>query len=564
MIKHDVIIVGGGLAGLRAAVGLSSRYDVAVVSKVHPVRSHSGAAQGGVNAALGNAPEGRDDTPERHAFDTIKGSDYLADQSAVIEMCRMAPEMIYQFERWGAPFSRLPDGTIAQRPFGGGGFPRTCYAADRTGHLMLHTLYEQALKRQVKVYDERVVTRLVVDGDRCHGLVAFDLKTGRFEGFTSRFCLFATGGYGRIYRNSTNALINTGSGVGTALMAGVPAKDLEFVQFHPTSQFGTNILITEGARGEGGHLLNNQGRRFMEDYASTAMELAPRDIVARAISTEISQGRGFEGGYVHLDLRHLGKDKINKRLPGIRQISIDFGAVDPITDPIPVQPGQHYSMGGIDTDVSGQTQVENFYAAGESACVSVHGANRLGGNSLLDTIVFGHLAAEAISDRASRFDFQPSATAVEDAVRDQIGRVERLLQRNSGARHDQIRDQLRTVCMENVGIFRNREKLAQAVDQIVSLKERYRQVSLSTSPGPFNFELVNVLELESQLYLAEITARGALARQESRGSHFRTDYPNRNDERWLRHTLARLDGDEVVLSYSDVDVSHHEPQERTY
>ena len=564
MIKHDVIVVGGGLAGLRAAVGLSSRYDVAVVSKVHPVRSHSGAAQGGVNAALGNAPEGRDDSPERHAFDTIKGSDYLADQSAVIEMCRMAPEMIYQFERWGAPFSRLPDGTIAQRPFGGGGFPRTCYAADRTGHLMLHTLYEQTLKRRVKVYEERVVTRVVVDGDRCHGLVAFNLKTGRFEGLTSRFCLFATGGYGRIYRNSTNALINTGSGVGTALMAGIPAKDLEFVQFHPTSQFGTNILITEGARGEGGHLLNNQGRRFMEDYAPNSMELAPRDIVARAISTEINQGRGFEDGYVHLDLRHLGKDKINKRLPGIRQISIDFGDVDPITEPIPVQPGQHYSMGGIDTDVSGKTEVENFYAAGESACVSVHGANRLGGNSLLDTVVFGHLAAEAISARASEFNFQPSETLVEDAVRDQIGRVEQLLERKSEVRHDQIRDRLRTVCMENVGIFRDQGKLAEAVDRIVALKERYRQVSLATAPGPFNFELVNVLELESQLYLAEITARGALARRESRGSHFRTDYPDRDDERWLRHTVARLEGDAVVLSYSDVDVSHHEPQERTY
>jgi succinate dehydrogenase flavoprotein subunit len=564
MIKHDVIVVGGGLAGLRAAVGLSSRYDVAVVSKVHPVRSHSGAAQGGVNAALGNAPEGREDSPERHAFDTIKGSDYLADQSAVIEMCRMAPEMIYQFERWGAPFSRLPDGTIAQRPFGGGGFPRTCYAADRTGHLMLHTLYEQTLKRRVKVYEERVVTRVVVDGDRCHGLVAFNLKTGRFEGLTSRFCLFATGGYGRIYRNSTNALINTGSGIGTALMAGIPAKDLEFVQFHPTSQFGTNILITEGARGEGGHLLNNQGRRFMEDYAPNSMELAPRDIVARAISTEINQGRGFEGGYVHLDLRHLGKDKINKRLPGIRQISIDFGAVDPITDPIPVQPGQHYSMGGIDTDVNGKTEVKNFYAAGECACVSVHGANRLGGNSLLDTVVFGHLAGEAISARGSQFTFQPSRALVEDAVRGQVGRVERLLQQKSGVRHDQIRDRLRTVCMENVGIFRDQGKLAEAVDRIVALKEQYREVSLVTPPGRFNFELVNVLELESQLYLAEITARGALARQESRGSHFRTDYPERDDEQWLRHTVARLEGDGVVLSYSDVDVSHHEPQERTY
>ena len=564
MIKHDVIVVGGGLAGLRAAVGLASRYDVAVVSKVHPVRSHSVAAQGGVNAALGNAPEGRDDSPEQHAFDTIKGSDYLADQSSVIEMCRIAPEMIYEFERWGAPFSRLADGTIAQRPFGGGGFPRTCYAADRTGHLMLHTLYEQTLKRRVKVYDERVVTRLVVEGGRSHGLVAFNLKTGRFEGLMSRFCLFATGGYGRIYRNSTNALINTGSGVGTALMAGIPAKDLEFVQFHPTSQFGTNILITEGARGEGGHLLNNQGRRFMEDYAATAMELAPRDIVARAISTEINQGRGFQGGYVHLDLRHLGKEKINKRLPGIRQISIEFGGVDPIEEPIPVQPGQHYSMGGIDTDVTGKTEVENFYAAGESACVSVHGANRLGGNSLLDTVVFGHLAAEAISARQSEFQFQPSQKLLEDAVRAQTGKVEELLRRESGIRHDQIRDRLRDVCMQKVGIFRNQSDLAEAVERIVRLKEQYREVSLATPPGPFNFELVNVLDLESQLHLAEITARGALARQESRGSHYRTDYPTRDDERWLRHTIARLEGDTVVLSHSDVDVSHHEPKERTY
>jgi succinate dehydrogenase / fumarate reductase flavoprotein subunit len=564
MIRHDVIVVGGGLAGLRAAVGLSSRYDVAVVSKVHPVRSHSVAAQGGVNAALGNAHEGRDDSPERHAFDTIKGSDYLADQSAVIEMCRMAPQMIYEFERWGAPFSRLPDGTIAQRPFGGGGFPRTCYAADRTGHLMLHTLYEQIVKRRAKVYDERVVTRVVVESGRCHGLVAFNLKTGRFEGLASRFCLFATGGYGRIYRNSTNALINTGSGVGTALMAGIPAKDLEFVQFHPTSQFGTNILITEGARGEGGHLLNNQGRRFMQDYAPNSMELAPRDIVARAISTEINQGRGFEGGYVHLDLRHLGKDKISKRLPGIRQISIDFGGVDPITEPMPVQPCQHYSMGGIDTDASGKTEVENFYAAGECACVSVHGANRLGGNSLLDTVVFGHLAAQAISARGGEFDFQPSEKLVQDALRGQEGRAEQLLQLKSGVRYARIRDRLRTVCMENVGIFRDRAKLAEAVDRIVKLKELYREVSLLTSPGPFNSELVNVLELESQLHLAEITARGALARQESRGSHYRTDYPKRDDANWLRHTVARLDGDAVVLSYSDVDVSHHQPQARTY
>ncbi len=564
MIEHDVLVVGGGLAGLRAAVGLCQQYNVAVVSRVHPVRSHSGAAQGGVNAALGNAPEGRDDSPERHAFDTVKGSDYLADQSAVVEMCRMAPEAINEFEHWGAPFSRLPDGRIAQRPFGGGGFPRTCYAADRTGHLLLHTLYEQIVKHRVRVYDERVVTRIAVDDGQYHGLVLLNLKTGRFEGLASKFCVFATGGYGRAYRNSTNALINTGSGIGAALRAGIALKDLEFVQFHPTTQFGTNILITEGARGEGGHLLNNQGQRFMDQYASSAMELAPRDIVARAIQTEINQGRGFEGGYVHLDLRHLGKQLICKRLPGIRQISIDFGGVDPVDEPIPVQPGQHYSMGGIDTDVTGRTNVPNFYAAGECACVSVHGANRLGGNSLLDTIVFGRLAAEAIAGRFADFDRKPDTSLVEAGVRSQIERVERLSGRGDGVPHYEIRDRLRTLCTEKVGIFRNREDLAEAVRQIGLLRRQYRDVTLKTAPGPFNLEIVNLLELESLLSLAEITARGALARQESRGSHSRTDFPDRNDAEWLSHSIARMEGDEVVLSYADVDVSRYEPQQRTY
>ena len=564
MNKHDVIVVGGGLAGLRAAVGLCRQCNVAVVSKVHPVRSHSGAAQGGINAALGNAPDGHDDSPERHAFDTIKGSDYLADQSAAVRMCELAPEMIYEYERWGAPFSRQPDGTIAQRPFGGGGFPRTCYAADQTGNVLLHTLYEQLVKRQVPVYDEWIVTEIVVQDGQYRGLVALNLKTGRFEGLTSRFCVLATGGYGRIYRNSTNALINTGSGVGAALLAGIAVKDLEFVQFHPTSQFGTNILITEGARGEGGHLLNNQGRRFMEDYAPKAMELAPRDIVARAIHTEIGQGRGFDGGYVHLDLRHLGKKTIAGRLPGIRQISIDFGGVDPVDEPIPVQPGQHYSMGGIDTDVTGVTSVPNVYTAGECACVSVHGANRLGGNSLLDTIVFGRLAAEAVVDRLPESDLEPSEKLVAECVRQWVARAEQLLRSDRGVPHYVIRDQLRAVCMDKVGIFRCREELAQAVEMIGQLREQYEDVSLRTPPGPFNFEIVDVLELKSQLYLGEIIARGALAREESRGSHYRTDFPQRNDADWLQHTITKLVDGEVVFSHADVDVSLYEPKERTY
>jgi succinate dehydrogenase / fumarate reductase flavoprotein subunit len=564
MNEHDVLVVGGGLAGLRAAIGLAEKWDVAVVSKVHPVRSHSGAAQGGINAALGNAPDGRDDSPERHARDTIKGSDYLADQSAVLTMCELAPEMIVEMEHWGAPFSRLDDGKIAQRPFGGGGFPRTCYSADRTGHVILQTLYEQAVARGVRVYDERVVTKLVVEDGRCHGLVVYDLRTGRFEALGAKYSVLATGGFGRIYRKSTNALINVGSGIGAALAAGVPVKDMEFIQFHPTTMRGMNILITEGARGEGGYLLNRHGERFMEGYAPSMMELAPRDIVARAIQTEVNEGRGFEGGFVHLDLRHLGRERILKRLPSIREIAIDFGDVDPIEDPLPIQPGQHYSMGGIDTDVNGKTRVDNLYAAGECACVSVHGANRLGGNSLLDTVVFGRLVAESINARDDASALAPSQAVLGAQLADEIGKVERLLARPDGIPHYEVRDALRTVITDKVGIFRQHEDLAEAAVRIAELREQYQRVGCRTAPGPYQSEIVNVLDLESLIDLGDIVVRGALARQESRGSHSRTDFPERDDTHWLKHTMAeRVDGS-INLSYSEVDISHYEPKERTY
>lgn len=566
--EHDVIIVGGGLAGLRAAVGLCEKYDVALLSKVHPVRSHSIAAQGGINAALGNNPDSADDSWEKHAFDTIKGSDYLADQDAVEIMCRKAPGIVYEMEHWGCPFSRFPDGSIAQRPFGGAGYPRTCYSADLTGHVLLNTLFEKAVSLGVTIYPEWHVTGLAVDENRtCHGVAAFDLMNGEPASLTAKATLFATGGYGRVYFYSTNALINTGSGIGMAYRAGVPLKDMEFVQFHPTGLIGTNILMTEACRGEGGYLVNAKGERFMEKYAPRKMELAPRDIVARSIQTEILEGRCFEhplGNYIRLDLVHLGEQKILKRLPGIRRICIDFIGIDPVREPIPIMPCQHYSMGGIDTDSTTATEVQGFFAAGECACVSVHGGNRLGGNSLLETIVFGKIAAGSIDKYLSAAPPRPKKEISMKTARAVNVKIEKLLA-GGPEKTFLLHGELAKTMSTYVGIFREANDITKAMEEIAILRERYRKVGVSSTTLHMNYELMNAIELEYMFDVAYSITRGALLREESRGAHFRTDFPKRDDENWLKHSIARLISDGTPdISYRDVAITRYKPMERTY
>ena len=563
---YDVIIIGGGLTGLRAALELSGAgCSCAILSKVHPLRSHSVAAQGGMNASLGNVPGdgGAADSWERHAFDTIKGSDYLADQNAVVRMCREAAATVIELEHMGTVWSRLENGKIAQRPFGGAGFPRTCYAADRTGHNILHTLYEQVTDKKIPVFEEFFVTSLVTAGGRCTGCTALEIMTGVLHGFCAKATLMATGGFGRIFSRSTNAIINTGDGLALAIQAGASLKDMEFVQFHPTSLKGTSILISEAARGEGGILVNKDGERFMSRYAPRSLDLAPRDVVARAIEQEITAGRGFDGGYVHLDLRHLGGERIRERLPGIRLIAMDFAGVDPVSEPIPVQPAQHYSMGGIDVGIEGRSGLPGLYAAGECACISVHGANRLGGNSLLETVVFGRLVAGSII-RDIPSEPVPADGPVLSAVREMDGKISGILGRSGGEPLFLVIDSLKETMNAKFGIFREGSEMEKGLAAIDGLRERLGKISISDKDRAANQALVRYLELEYMVPVAKAVALGAIHRKESRGSHNRTDYPARDDERFLNHTVASLLNGEVAITYVPVSPGMFTPEERVY
>ena len=556
---HDVLVVGAGLAGMRAAVEAhDAGADVALLSKIHPVRSHSGAAEGGINAALGNAS---DDDPEKHTFDTVKGSDYLGDQDAIEILCTEAPDDVYQLEHWGAIFSRTEDGRIAQRPFGAAGEPRTAYAADITGHVLVHVLYEQVMKRDIPTYEEFFAWKLVVDDDRCQGVICWDVVNGGLKTIGAKTVILATGGAGRLYVGTTNAYSCTGDGMAMALRAGVPLKDMEMMQFHPTTLSPTGILITEGCRGEGAYLLNAEGERFLKRYAPNAMELASRDVISRAEQTEIDEGRGIDGS-VLLDLRHLGAERIIERLHGTRELAMTYALIDPIHEPIPVRPGAHYHMGGVDTDVWGQTELTGLYAAGECACVSVHGANRLGGNALMETITFGRRAGTHAADWA----LTHTTVAVPESLQADAEReLKALLDRAKGERPWAIRDELATTMHENFGVFRREDQMKAEKKIVGKLRTRYEKVVVEDKGTLFNNDVTQALELGFLLDLGACMIDCGIARKESRGAHARPyDYPDRDDENFLRHTLVTMVDGKPKVDWKPVTITRFPPKERTY
>ena len=557
MPAHDVLVIGAGLAGMRAALEAArAGVDVAMLSKVQPLRSHSAAAQGGINAALGE-----DDSWETHAFDTTKGSDYLGDQDAIETLCKEAPADIIELERMGTVFSRREDGRIAQRPFGGAGSARTCYVADITGQAILHVVWEQIMGAEVRPYEEWFALSLIVDDGVCRGAIALNMRTGEVMPVQAKATVMATGGLGRVYHPTTNGFICTGDGMSIAYRVGVPLMDMEFIQFHPTSLKESGVLITEGARGEGGYILNSLGERFMSKYAPEKIELASRDVVSRAEQTEIDEGRGVDE-CVLLDLRHLGAARIKERLPQIRELALDLANTDVIEAPLQVRPGMHYEMGGIKTDVHGATTISGLYAAGECACVSVHGANRLGGNSLLETVVFGRRAGVAASQFAREVS---NATVPETVVQPDLDRIQELFSRSDqGENAAAIRHELGETMRSHVGIFRTGKQLQSACDTIGELKERYARLKVRHTGKVFNTELLSALELGFSLDLAEAMAASALAREESRGAHTRRDFPERDDVNWLKHTVAHWTPDGPRLDYTPVSIVRWQPERRVY
>ncbi len=575
--QYDTVIVGSGGAGLYAALEASQKSKTAVLSKLHPVRSHTGAAQGGISAALGNVEE---DKAEWHAFDTVKGGDYLVDQQAASILAEEAIQAVYDLENRGLPFNRTPEGRIDQRRFGGhtrnfGEAPvkRACYAADRTGHMILQTLYQQCIKNNVAFFNEFQVLDLILEGTACKGIVVVELATGELHTFVAKAVLFATGGFGRMFKITSNAYANTGDGPALCARSGIPLEDMEFFQFHPTGIMGLGILISEAVRGEGGVLRDREGKRFMETYSPTLLDLAPRDIVSRSIMTEVRAGKGIRGDckiddYVHLDATHLSKDVLTKKLPDITDFCKTYLGIDPADKPIPVLPTAHYAMGGIPTDLQGRvlmdkngTVVDGLYAAGECACVSVHGANRLGTNSLLDLVVFGRRAGKHIAEYVKQADKpEPKADAA-DASREWIGRI---TDGTDGPHGGHISEAMQITMMEKVGIYRNAKDMQKAVEDVHELRQRYQTVRVQDTSKAFNTDLLEIIELGNLLDLSLVTATSALDREESRGAHSREDFPERDDEKWLKHSLAYLESDSVRLDYKEVDTSIWKPKPRTY
>ncbi len=576
VIKHDVVIVGAGLAGSMAAVQLAGKYDVALLAKCYPSQSHSSAAQGGIAAAIGNMEE---DRLHWHWFDTVKGGDYLTDQDAAKILVHEAPETVYEMEHMGCPFSRTPEGKIAQRKFGGhtrnyGEAPvlRACYSADRTGHALLHTLFEQLVKHQVHVYPEWYCVDLLVEDNVCRGIVAWNMRDSELHVFHTKAVMFATGGGGQAFLITSNAFANTGDGLVVAYNAGVPLQDMEFFQFHPTGIWKRGILLTEGARGEGGTLINDAGERFMEKYSPKLMELAPRDLVTRSITTEIIEGRGIGGkDYVYLDLRHLGAKKIMERLPEIHSFIRTYLGIDCIKDPVPIQPTAHYMMGGIPTDVDGQVKggdakdkdVVGFFAAGECACVSVHGANRLGTNSQLETCVFGKRAGRRMTQWLQDATWAPLPKEPLARIRERIARFKAA---PGGETQGAVRRDLKHLMREHSGVYRTKEGLDEGLQMLQELKARFATIKPMTTDGqPFNLDLKETIELGNTLTYAEVMLTGALAREETRGAHARRDFPKRDDVKWMKHTIAHKQPDGTIrLSYSPVTLGEFEPKERKY